>query len=209
MTWTDSTSKTDAIQITDGLTVNLQLKGTNKITCSASDGKQTGIRVTSGTTLNITNLTDDASLAVTATAGYRDVAIGGSYNQNTTSSPCGTINIYGGTITAKSGRYGAGVGGFSYDATSAGGRINVYGGCLIATGGQYGAGIGGGYKGVGCTFYNYGGTVYASRGDSSSADIGSGNSASSASKTFYIAGGSTGLANGIVTGMANAVNRSR
>lgn len=206
VTWTDSTTKTDAIQITDGLTVNLQLKGTNKITCSASDGKQTGIRVTSGTTLNITNLTDDASLAVTATAGYRDVAIGGSYNQNTTSSPCGTINIYGGTITAKSGRYGAGVGGFSYDATSAGGRINVYGGRLIATGGKYGAGIGGGYKGVGCTFYNYGGTVYALRGDSSSADIGSGNSASSASKTFYISGGSTGLANGSVTGMADAVN---
>ena len=206
VTWTDSKTKTDAIQITDGLTVNLQLKGTNKITCSASDGRQTGIRVTSGTTLNITNLTDDASLAVTATAGNRDVAIGGSYNQNTTSSPCGTINIYGGTITAKSGQYGAGVGGFSYNATSAGGRINVYGGRLIATGGKYGAGIGGGYKGVGCTFYNYGGTVYALRGDSSSADIGSGNSASSASKTFYISGGSTGLANGILTGMANAVN---
>lgn len=203
VTWTDSTTKTDAIQITDGLTVNLQLKGANKITCS--DVRMTGIRVTSGTTLNITNLTDAASLTVTATSA-RSVAIGGSYNANSSSSPCGTVNVYGGTITAKSGQYGAGVGGFSTAATSTGGRVNVYGGRLIAAGGSYGAGIGGGQKGVGCTFYNYGGTVYATQGSTGAADIGGGDSAASASKTFYMAGGSTGLANGSVTGMAGAVN---
>ena len=203
VTWTDSTTKTDAIQITDGLTVNLQLKGANKITCS--DVRMTGIRVTSGTTLNITNLTDTASLTVTATSA-RSLAIGGSYNANTSSSPCGTINVYGGTITAKSGQYSAGVGGFSTSATSTGGRVNVYGGRLISTGGTYGAGIGGGYKGVGCTFYNYGGTFSATQGSTGAADIGSGDSASSASKTFYVSGGSTGLANGSVTGMAGAVN---
>ena len=214
VTWTDSTTKTDAIQITDGLTVNLQLKGTNKITCSASDGKQTGIRVTSGTTLNITNLTDDASLAVTATAGYRDVAIGGSYNDDSNSSACGTVNIYGGTITARSGVYCAGIGGFGTGSSSkakkgTGGTVRVYGGVLNAYGGGTtggGAGIGGGYYGSGGAFYNYGGTVYATRGSSAAADIGIGASGTSTSATFYMAGGSTGLANGSVSGMADAVN---
>lgn len=211
VTWTDSTTKTDAIQITDGLTVNLQLKGTNKITCSASDGKQTGIRVTSGTTLNITNLTDDASLAVTAT-GVRDCAIGGSYNDNSSKSSYGTINIYGGKITAKSGQYSAGIGSFASSSTSklsSAGRVNIYGGNVVATcttSTGAGAGIGGGCYGVGGAFYNYGGTVYATRGGSSGGDIGSGSSGASSSATFYISGGSTGLANGSVTGMANAVN---
>ena len=208
VTWTDAMTKTDAIQIADGLTVNLQLKGANKITCSASDGKQTGIRVTSGTTLNVTNLTEGASLAVTATAGYRDVAIGGSYNDNSDGSACGTVNVYGGTITAKSGRYGAGIGGFCSGSKKlgTGGTVRVYGGVVNATGGAYGAGIGGGYYSVAGAFCNYGGTVGATQGSSGAADIGSGASASSASATFFIAGGSTGLANGSVTGMANAAN---
>lgn len=214
VTWTDSTARTDAIHITDGLTVNLQLKGTNKITCSASDGRQTGIRVTSGTTLNITNLTEDASLAVIATAGYRDCAIGGSYNDDSNSSACGTVNIYGGTITARSGVYCAGIGGFGTGSSSkakkgTGGTVRVYGGVLNAYGGGTtggGAGIGGGYYGSGGAFYNYGGTVYATRGSSAAADIGIGASGTSTSATFYMAGGSTGLANGSVTGMANAVN---
>lgn len=214
VTWTDPTTKTDAMQITDGLTVTLKLKGANKITCSASDGRQTGIRVTSNTTLNITNLTDDASLTVTATAAYRDCAIGGSYNDNTSSSACGTINIYGGNITARSGVYCAGIGGFGTGSSTAakkgaGGIIRVYGGSVYAYGGGTtggGAGIGGGYYGSGGAFYNYGGTVYATRGSSGAADIGIGAEGSSTTATFYMAGGSTGLANGSVTGMAGAKN---
>ena len=208
VTWTNSTTKTDAIQITDGLTVNLQLKGANKITCSASDGKQTGIRVTSGTTLNITNLTDNASLTVTAT-GVRSCAMGGSYNDNSSKSSYGTINVYGGAITAKSGQYSAGIGSFATSKLSSAGRVNVYGGNVIATCASStgaGAGIGGGCYGVGGAFHNYGGTVFATRGGSTGGDIGSGSSGASSSATFYVAGGSTGLANGSVTGMANAVN---
>ena len=220
VTWTDPTTKTDAMQITDGLTVTLKLKGANKITCSASDGRQTGIRVTSNTTLNITNLTDDASLTVTATAAYRDCAIGGSYNDNTSSSACGTINIYGGNITARSGVYCAGIGGFGTGSSTAakkgaGGIIRVYGGSVYAygggtTGGERGAGIGGGNSGAGGAFYNYGGTVWATAGRADSSyesDIGKGASGSSGS--FVIMGGSTIATNGKIDATAKNSDGTR
>lgn len=218
VTWTDPTTKTNAIQITDGLTVTLKLKGMNKITCSASDGRQTGIMVTSNTTLNITNLTDDASLTVTATAAYRDCAIGGSYNDNSSSSACGTINIYGGNITARSGVYCAGIGGFGTGSSTAakkgaGGVIRVYGGSVAAYGGGTtggGAGIGGGNGGAGGSFYNYGGTVWATAGRADSSyesDIGKGASGSSGS--FVIMGGSTIATNGKIDATAKNSDGTR
>ena len=67
--------------------------------------------------------------------------IGCSYN-----SSCGNIVINGGTVTATSGQYGAGIGGgFTYGSgTTTVGDITINGGTVTATGGEHGAGIGGG-----------------------------------------------------------------
>ncbi len=76
----------------------------------------------------------------------------------------GIVNIYGGTVIARSGGgvYGsAGIGG-GYDSN--GGTVNIYGGSVTATGEKSGAGIGGGSVGSCGSVNIYGGTVTASGG---------------------------------------------
>ncbi|ADY55364.1 S-layer domain-containing protein [Syntrophobotulus glycolicus DSM 8271] len=76
----------------------------------------------------------------------------------------GIVNIYGGTVIARSGGgvYGsAGIGG-GHD--SSGGTVNIYGGSVTATGEKGGAGIGGGNLGSGGSVNIYGGTVTATGG---------------------------------------------
>ena len=180
-----STGTTNAISIFPGKTVTLKLSGENTITLSGT--KQTGISVPSTSSLNITNITDDAKLIVTAT-GTRSLAIGGQY----CAGKCGTVNIWGGAISASSGTYSAGIGSYNTD----GGTVNIYGGTVVAKGGTYGAGIGGG-SGAGGTVNSYGGTVWATAGRADSAyesDIGKGASGSTGS--VVITGGSTIATNG-------------
>ena len=50
------------------------------------------------------------------------------------------VAIYGGTVTARGGRYGAGIGGCEDD--DMGGQVNIYGGTVYAYGGRFSAGIG-------------------------------------------------------------------
>ena len=253
------------IQITSGVTVNLQLKGTNRITPSYSKGNQTGIYVPSGAAVNITNLTADASLIVDASSYSGSTAIGGWAYETKDG---GAVTVSGGTLVAKSGencagigganegkgcaftnlngivtatggKYGAGIGGGykadGYIFNSRGGKTTATGGegaagigggrsggdwsCRIdggyvsATGGAGGAGVGGGRSGEGGTFYNFGGTLYAKRtavgsgSGTAAADIGSGYDYSGGNAYICrITGGSTGLANGSVTGQQPASN---
>ena len=84
----------------------------------------------------------------------------------------GTVNIYGGTVTATSSKNGAGIGGGYFGG---GGTVNVSGGSVTATGGLYGgAGIGGGLAGAGGNVTISGGTVTATGGDYGGAGIGGG-----------------------------------
>ena len=57
----------------------------------------------------------------------------------------GSITVYGGELSAKAGKYGAGIGGGFYGNME--GSVTVYGGSIKAFGGRYGAGIGGGEGG--------------------------------------------------------------
>jgi len=96
----------------------------------------------------------------------------------------GTITIYGGSITANGGEYGAGIGGGD---EGAGGTITIYGGSITANGGLWGAGIGGGLNRTGGTITIKGGTITAS-GGRWGAGIGGG--AGGAGGTITIEGGS-------------------
>ena len=143
-----------------------------------------GITVLKNNTLNIYGQSGDsgilniASYPATGTAG-----IGGGAS-------CGTINIYGGTITAKGSYSGSGgvyVGGAGIGSGyhGEGGTVTIYGGIITATG-KYAAGIGGGSRGAdsttdtnsdsrgsGGTITIYGGDVTAT-GDNGGAGIGGG-----------------------------------
>ena len=206
VTWTASDKKQDLIKITAGLTVNLRLKGSSTIG-NNSKNYVTGIYVCSGTTLNITNITEDASLTVSATGSYC-TGIGGSYNGT---GAAGTINIFGGTISSTGGAGGAGIGGGS---GGAGGTVNIYGGTVKATGGTYsatygGAGIGGGNKAAGGTVNVYGGTVTAT-GGTRAAGIGGGKEAAGGTVKVYggcvtATGGERGAGIGGGTGKAGGI----
>lgn len=75
----------------------------------------------------------------------------------------GTLTMYNGTLVARGGNSGAGIGCGEYSAywPIGAGTVRVYGGSITATGGVYCAGIGGGYNSAGGTLEVYGGTVEA------------------------------------------------
>lgn len=186
VTWTASDKNQDLIKITSGLTVNLQLKGSSTMSNNSKRGT-TGIYVCSGTILNITNLTEEASLVIDMSYAY-GTGIGGSYNGT---GAAGTINIWGGAISSSGSALGAGIGGYN----AAGGTVNIYGGIVVATGNgssSYSgasAGIGGGSGGAGGTVNIYGGTVKATGGSYSTtyggAGIGGGNKAAGGTVNIY------------------------
>ncbi|MBR1835868.1 MAG: SUMF1/EgtB/PvdO family nonheme iron enzyme [Kiritimatiellae bacterium] len=251
-----------AIFVTNGVTATIKLKGANTITPASTKGNQTGLYVGTGAAVHVTNLTETASLEIDASSHSGNVGIGGWAGENVSG---GSVTLWGGTIVAKGGENGAGIGGanggtgatvtnWAANVTATGGKngagigggyqadgracvvkggsvaatgglgaagigggrsgggwsLRVDGGHVSAVGGTGGAGIGGGRAGEGGTFYNFGGTVHA-KGDSASstksADIGSGYGYSgSNSYICRITGGSTGLANGSVTGQNAASN---
>ena len=83
---------------------------------------------------------------------------------------CGTITIYGGSVTAIGGTCGAGIGGGRGGDS---GTVTICGGTVKATGGSDGAGIGGGDYGDGGDVTIWGGTV-AAKGSDNGEDIGCG-----------------------------------
>ncbi|MBR1870561.1 MAG: hypothetical protein IJ802_01930 [Kiritimatiellae bacterium] len=174
-----------AIFVTNGVTATIRLKGANTITPSSTKGNQTGLYVGKGAAVHITNLTETASLKIDASSYSGNVGIGGWAGENVSG---GVVTFWGGTIVAKGGENGAGIGGANggtgatvtnWNAnvtatggkdgagigggnTGAGGTVEIYGGSVTATGAQNGAGIGGGNTGAGGTVEIYGGSVTAS-----------------------------------------------
>jgi len=159
---------------------NVTLVLLDSVTLDASKG---GIEVIEGGTLNITtgNITKDIE------GTGKLIAIGGEARQSGIGSgyycPNGTVNIYGGTITATGNNNAAGIGGGFYGD---GGTVNITGGTVTATGGTNGAGIGGGYKCSGGTVNISGGTVTATAGEFSTVNTGDSNNGGA------IGGGSEG-----------------
>ena len=154
------------ISIASGATVNLILDNSAKLNCTNG-----GINVPGNATLNIYGQPSDLG-ELKATGGEKQAGIGGNKEQS-----AGTINIYGGTITAIGGSDGAGIG--SGYNSSALGTITIYGGYTTATGGSFGAGIGGGSEEdlTSGSITIRGGTVTAKGGDDcyqTGAGIGSG-----------------------------------
>ena len=99
-------------------------------------------------------------------------AIGG----DTSNKDCGFVTINGGTVTAKSSHFAAGIGG---GEDGDGGKVTISGGIVFATGGNQSAGIGGGgsssHGGDGGTVNISGGKVTAT-GQGGAAGIGGGGS---------------------------------
>ncbi|WP_084777972.1 immunoglobulin-like domain-containing protein [Saccharibacillus sacchari] len=81
----------------------------------------------------------------------------------------------GGSLTARGGMYGAGIGGGRNETA---GTIIIESGTVTATGGTFGAGIGGGYQGAGGEIRIEGGTVVLSTDAGTGPAVGAGNSAS-------------------------------
>ncbi|MBR1871059.1 MAG: M6 family metalloprotease domain-containing protein [Kiritimatiellae bacterium] len=194
-----------------GLTdVKMAISGTNTLVSTAYSDKKSrpAIYVKSGVTLTISG-SDDARL--TCMSGKYAAGIGGGYDKGLltiSDNDAGTVKILGGNIEATGGYNGAGIGGGSGGTL---GRVDVYDALVTARGGTGAAGIGGGYKGSSGHFFNYGGTVWATggNGDGTTSDIGRGaGSTSSLLHRLYIAGGSTSLANGYVTGMMPVSNKT-
>ena len=122
-------------------------------------------------------------------------ARGGEYGAGIGSGPysnsAGDITIAGGTVIAEGGNWSAGIGG---GQNGAGGTITITGGNVTATGGEEGAGIGGGQDSAGGTIAISGdATVVTATGGGCAAGIGGGGD--NATGTITITGG-TVTANG-------------
>lgn len=145
-------SRTISGRITVSGTVNVIIPDGITLTCSE------GIYVPQGSTLNIYGQENDTG-KINATGNIYYAGIGGNEDSDT---GCGTVNIYGGTITATGGSTAAGIGG---GLNRGAGNVTIYGGTVTATGGLMGAGIGGGGNSSG--FGNiriYGGRIEAHGG---------------------------------------------
>lgn len=99
----------------------------------------------------------------------------------------GTLNVSGGRVDAFGGKSGAGIGAGSGISTTKSGTLNVSGGYVYARGGEDGAGIGGGHDTPGGTLNISGGYVYA-WGGKNGAGVGGGQGAGGG--TVRISGGS-------------------
>ncbi len=187
-----------------GTTVNLTLVGTNTI--DGSGGSCAGIALVESSTLIITKAST-GSLDVTG--GSYCAGIGGDYEAGWSQ---GTLVIEGGTVTAKGGMYGAGIGAGLYDSHTLLGSIGtptgavvITGGTVNATGGDYAAGIGTGGVLLGpvdiigsSLVYISGGNVTANGGYKGGAGIGGGQWSTSAGM-IVITGGNV-IANGSFCG---------
>lgn len=148
--------------------VTLLLKGSNSLTAVQ---QAPGLHAPEGEGRSIT-IKDGGAGSLTAQGAESWPGIGVLFNT------ASNITIESGTITARGGGYGAGIGsswGGDYKGT-----IKITGGNVTATGGLSAAGIGGGRSGSGGTIIISGGIVTAT-GGSNAAGIGIGNEGSSSS----------------------------
>jgi hypothetical protein len=147
----------------------LDLNG-HALTIEPSLFGEDGIKIASGKTFTIMDSKSSGVLnVINAYSNYAGI--------NTTD---GTLIIESGTVNAKGGSNGAGIGG---GRDGAGGKIIIAGGTVNATSGGYGAGIGGGRSGSGGAITITGGIVTAIGGSSegysnSGAGIGGGDGGS-------------------------------
>ncbi len=142
---------TDTVDLTEGqwyvLTEDTLLshkvrvfEGANILLCDGMELTcQKGIVVENGNTLNIYGQAKDSGKLI-SNGGEKCAGIGG--DDDNSNDTVGTIRIFGGTISATSEKYGAGIGG---GKETGDGTIEIYGGTVTAEGGQKGAGIGGGF----------------------------------------------------------------
>ena len=151
--------------------------GADNVKLILADGKTMtakGFANTAGKVLSIYGQSEGTGTL--SASGSGSAAIGGSNHE-----AGGTVNIYGGIVTASGSNSCAGIGGGN---EGAGGTVNIYGGTVTATGGKSAAGIGGGYKGAGGTVNVYGGTVTANGGENG-AGIGGGSSGNGGTVNIY------------------------
>ena len=116
---------------------------------------------------------------VTCQGGYKAAGIGGSWATRNIAESLFNLDMYGhganmhfgsqtnpslwsGTIIAKGGDGGAGIGG---GRNGSGEKLYFYSGKIEAKGGEAGSGIGGSFKGRGRDIYIYGGDISATGGD--------------------------------------------
>ncbi len=142
------------LKLDDNLTATVSLKGDNKMLarqCQAIVANDTSNLIIKG----------EGSLNVTSNDG---AAISG----------MDTLTINGGTVTAKGGQGGAGIGGDNHNINGI--NVVVNGGRVYATGSGNAAGIGGGDGGQGGSFIINGGMVKADSGSPTGNGIGDGGS---------------------------------
>ena len=148
------------------------------ILCDHSSFKTDGLYVNEGTTLHIYSQSYGDKMGELSSENSTEdkPGIGGE------SDHMGVLIIHGGDITARGGRFAAGIGGCK---NRTGHNITIYGGKIDAKGGSRGAGIGGGWGGSAQGIAIYGGDITA-KGGSWAAGIGGG--------YYYYGGGDcTGL----------------
>lgn len=159
-----------------------------------------GIRVSPGATLNIYGQSGDTGELYLDADTNDNAALGGNEGEG-----CGTINIYGGKVTADTKNLGEDAAGIGGGEDGSGGTINIYGGTVTGIGGSGsyngGAGIGGGGAGSGGDITIYGGTVNA-QGGANAAGIGGGDGGSSGNIAIY--GGTVNATGGSTTGDGGA-----
>lgn len=143
-------------------TVTVLLKGKNHLK-AAPDFEGAALRVSTGQTVNIRNSTENAAGVIGSLE-----AIGGDSRCAIGAQDFGTLNIYGGEVTAFGGPDGSGIGG-------AGGSITISDDAVVtATGGESGAGIGGGNSQDGGSVIIKGNAVVTAIGGEDGAGIGGG-----------------------------------
>ena len=201
---------TDRIEVADGVSANIILKGINIDVSSIdntaafkiADNSAGNVRVTlfdgtenvlkSGTwraglqkngTVGTLEIAGDGALI--ATGGYEGAGIGGGYYGDGSN-----IIISGGSVTATGNGNGAGIGGGFWGVGS---NITISGGSVTATGNENGAGIGGGCNGAGSNITISGGSVTATD-NGNGAGIGGGSTGDG--NNITISGGSVTAAGG-------------
>ncbi|MBQ3426789.1 MAG: hypothetical protein IJH37_06545 [Clostridia bacterium] len=194
--YADQGIKTNWYYASEDLTISrrMEVKGTvnlliaNWKTLILNDG----IRVPSGSTLNIYCQSAESGNLIANADTDHNAAIGGNSGESG-----GTVRIFGGNITANAYDHGANSAGIGGGDGGNGGTVEIYSGTVIAKGGNKnddgGAGIGGGNEGNGGTVRIYGGNVTAT-GGGDGAGIGGGDSGN---------GGYVEIRGGTVTASSN------
>ena len=211
---TDGNSLTIYAQSENGGTLNATGTTDDSGNASAGIGGGTSSLASGSITIHggIINATGGVANNNFGNPNYGGAGIGGSTTSSGNGGNSGTIEIYGGTITANSGEgsstgagIGGGAGGTGDNVGGAGSNITIYGGSVTAasTGTQLGgAGIGGGGGnkdgGTGENINIYGGTIKAT-GSFLGAGIGGGGSGVIDDSSRKSGDGAVTISGGIVT----------